>query len=126
MTCEIIAYLLTRGLGTALNAAAAEVVRIQHPKFAALSVCELNPDHVSEGQARAHKIVRACAEQGLPGDRQNDPICMENALALGRLPRRHIGGSAHVYPAGPRVVGGPVIANAPSARLHVYAAPTSG
>jgi hypothetical protein len=53
---------------------------------------------------------------------------------FGTTPGGHLGdqladqidGSARVYPAGPRVVGGPVIANAPSARLHVYAAPTSG
>jgi hypothetical protein len=54
MTCEIIAHLLTRGLETALNAAAAEVVRIQHPKFAARTVCEFNPDHVNE----EHKLAR--------------------------------------------------------------------
>jgi hypothetical protein len=66
MTCEIIAYLLTRGLETALTAAAAEVVRIQHPKFAALNVCEFSPDDVSEGQARAHKVVRASWPGGAP------------------------------------------------------------
>jgi hypothetical protein len=54
MTCEIIAHLLTRGLETALNAAAAEVVRIQHPKFSALIVCEFNPDHVND----RHELVR--------------------------------------------------------------------
>jgi hypothetical protein len=54
MTCEIIAHLLTRSLETALNAAAAEVVRIQHPKFAVLIVCEFNPDHVNE----EHKLMR--------------------------------------------------------------------
>jgi len=57
MTCEIIAHLLTCGLGIALNAAAAEVVCIQHPKFAALTVCEFNPDHVND----EHKLVRTFA-----------------------------------------------------------------
>ena len=57
---------------------------------------------------------------------QNDLIWMPRLVVPEVPPTVQIGGSARVYPAGPRVVGGPVIANAPSARLHVYAAPTSG
>jgi hypothetical protein len=38
----------------ALSAAAAEGVCIHHPKFAALAVCEFNPDYVHD----EHELVR--------------------------------------------------------------------
>jgi hypothetical protein len=57
MTCGIIAHLLTCGLGIALNAAAAWVVCIQHPKFALLAVCEFQPLTAST----THKLVRSFA-----------------------------------------------------------------
>ena len=53
-----------------------------------------------------------------PADAQITHICTFQLIAAERSPIVQIGGSARVYPAGPRVVGGPVIANAPSARLH--------
>lgn len=74
----------------------------------------------------AHLVVIGHALLYPHMDAQNVHIC---TAPSGREPSpvpAHIGGSARVYPAGPRVVGCPVIANAPSARLHVYAAPTSG
>jgi hypothetical protein len=46
----------------ALNAAAAEVVCMQHPKFAALTVREFSPDHVNE----EHKLVRTFAGLAAP------------------------------------------------------------
>jgi hypothetical protein len=40
-----------------LKAAASEVVCIQHPRFAALAVCEFNPDQVND----EHTLVRTFA-----------------------------------------------------------------
>ena len=79
---------------------------------------------------RSGRAIRPALQMAAAG---HDGMSPQNRLLRAAASAGHrrnctaqIGGSARVYPAGPRVVGGPVIANAPSARLHVSACRING